>query len=523
MRQAKAMKQSERANKRLHRNRRIQHCALVAAAAMTIVGGVHATEVPRLTGVVMDTDVRGLPAANHRAQVSASQHRTQRVRELLHTVPRLLFAQSSGATATDANVGSIHGTITDLDQSNIAGLGDLLTTMMTNQPRYRAAIASVSSARESYKGSWAAWMPTVDITLNGGNERIQNPDAKDTDLEFYEGDASLTQLIYDFGGANATIKNSRLSLNNADVQARMTRQGLIQEGLSTLLNLHRAKRAAEFAKASEKQFERLVEFQQAKMDSGGGVASDVAQAQAQLARAQARTVQVQGQVAQMEALFLNLFGSEVSDNVPVPRLSIEDLLPASLDENIEQVMSGNLGLRLATASVTAAEITEVEKRAALFPKVEFKADFKYKHDVAGVSDKKEERLVKLELTYPLFDGFKNLTTYRSSKYSTVSARQGLVDTKRGIEQQARGVWAQYQMQKANVQAIRAQAQRTAEFLELARKELKLGKRPLLEVLAAEVQHIEALNGTLSAMVDFALAQYNLLNLQGELEIENITL
>ena len=79
------------------------------------------------------------------------------------------------------------------------------------------------------------------------------------------------------------------------------------------------------------------------------------------------------------------------------------------------------------------------------------------------------------------------------------------------------------MQKANVEAIRAQAQRTAEFLELARKELKLGKRPLLELLAAEVQHIEALNGTLSAMVDFALAQYNLLNLKGQLEIENIAL
>ena len=46
---------------------------------------------------------------------------------------------------------------------------------------------------------------------------------------------------------------------------------------------------------------------------------------------------------------------------------------------------------------------------------------------------------------------------------------------------------------------------------------------VLEVLAAEVQHIEALNGTLSAMVDFALAQYNLLNLKGQLEIENIAL
>ena len=497
--------------------------AIALAMGVVFVGAIQASEAPRTISGLIDSAPRGLIHAEPVAVGFGTQHRQQRVRELLNTIPRMLFAQSSSGTANDGDAGSVHGTIMALDQSNVAGLAELLRTMMAKQPRYQAAVANVSSARESYKGAWSAWMPTIDLTMNGGNERIQNPDSDDTDLEFYEGDVSLTQLMYDFGGTNATIKNSRLSLSNADIQANMTRQGLIQEGLSTLLNLYRTKRSAGFAKASEKQFERLVAFQQAKVDSGGGVISDVAQAQAQHARAQARTVQMQGQVAQMEALFINLFGNEAGDDVPVPRLSIEDRLPATLEDNIQQVLGGNFGLRLANASVMAAKITETEKRAALYPKIQFKADFKYKHDVAGVSDKKEERLVKFELTYPLFDGFKNLTAYRSSRYGTIGAQKGLIDAKRGVEQQARGVWAQYQMQKANVEAIRAQAQRTAEFLGLARKELKLGKRPLLEVLAAEVQHIEALNGTLSAMVDFALAQYNLLNLKGQLEIENIAL
>ena len=497
--------------------------AIALAVGVVFVSAIQAREAPHAISSLIDSVPRGLMSSEPVAVSFGTQHRQQRVRELLNTIPRMLLAQSSTGTANDADTGSVHSTIMSLDQSNVVGLAELLRTMMANQPRYQAVVASVNAARESYKGAWAAWMPTVDLTMNGGNERIQNPDADDTDLEFYEGDVSLTQLMYDFGGTNATIKNSRLSLSNADIQANMTRQGLIQEGLTTLLNLYRAKRSAEFAKASETQFERLVAFQQAKVDSGGGVVSNVAQAQAQLARAQARTVQMQGQVAQMEALFINLFGSEAGDDVPVPRLSIEDRLPTTLEDNIQQVLDGNFGLRLANASVMAAKITETEKRAALYPKIQFKADFKYKHDVGGVSDKKEERLVKFELTYPLFDGFKNLTAYRSSRYGTIGAQKGLIDTKRGIEQQARGVWAQYQMQKANVEAIRAQAQRTAEFLELARKELKLGKRPLLELLAAEVQHIEALNGTLSAMVDFALAQYNLLNLKGQLEIENIAL
>jgi TolC family type I secretion outer membrane protein len=413
--------------------------------------------------------------------------------------------------------------IAKLYESRVAGLGDTLNQMLENQPRYLAAKANQAASEEGYQGSWSGWLPTVSMTVNGGNERKQNFDSDDTDLEFHEGDLSLTQLVYDFGSTNAGIANARLSRDNSDLSLAQSRQTLMLQGISTLLNLHRAVKAAEFARDSEAQFKRLVDSQKAKFESGGGVASDVTQAESQYARAQARSAEMDGQVAQMKNNFRELFGIEAGDDLPVPLLRLGDRIPDSEDEAVKRVLKTNIALRLAKASVSNAYNTETIQQAAMLPKFELKADYKYKYNVSGTAGKNEERLVKFEMNWPLFSGRKNVTALRASRYRSEAAQWQLHDTQRNIEQQARGFWLRYTTQVTRVDAIIQQTQLTADFLVLARKELELGARPLLEVLAAEVQHIEALNNTLSAIVDLAIAQYGLLQLEGTLEINNIAL
>ena len=411
--------------------------------------------------------------------------------------------------------------ITKLYESRVAGLGDVLNQMLENQPRYLASKANAAASEESYQGSWSGWMPTISMTVNGGNERKQNFDSDDTDLEFHEGDLSLTQLVYDFGSTNASIANARLSRDNGDLSLAQARQTLVLQGISTLLNVHRAHKAAEFALASEEQFKRLVDSQKAKLDAGGGVASDVTQAEAQHARAQARTAEMDGQVAQMKNNFRELFGVEAGDELPVPLLRLGDRIPSSEEDAVKRITKSNIALKLAKASVIRAYNTERVQQAAMLPKFELKADYKYKYNVGGTAGRNEERLVKVEMNWPLFSGRKNVTALRASRYGSEAAQWQLTDTQRGIEQQARSFWLRYTTQVTRVDAIIQQAQLTADFLVLARKELELGTRPLLEVLAAEVQHIEALNNTLSAIVDLAIAQYGLLQLEGNLEINNI--
>ena len=138
--------------------------AIALAVGVVFVSAIQAREAPHAISSLIDSVPRGLMSSEPIAVGFGTQHRQQRVRELLNTIPRMLLAQSSNGTANDADTGSVHSTIMSLDQSNVVGLAELLRTMMANQPRYQAAVASVNAARESYKGAWAAWMPTVSAT-----------------------------------------------------------------------------------------------------------------------------------------------------------------------------------------------------------------------------------------------------------------------------------------------------------------------------------------------------------------------
>ncbi len=64
-----------------------------------------------------------------------------------------------------------------------------------------------------------------------------------------------------------------------------------------------------------------------------------------------------------------------------------------------------------------------------------------------------------------------------------------------------------------------QAELTAAFLELARKERMLGNRSLLEVLNGETSLINAKSDSYASRIDTSLAAFSLLEITGVLSLE----
>jgi adhesin transport system outer membrane protein len=70
--------------------------------------------------------------------------------------------------------------------------------------------------------------------------------------------------------------------------------------------------------------------------------------------------------------------------------------------------------------------------------------------------------------------------------------------------------------KNNAKYLRDQAGILAKFLELARKERKMGRRSLLDVLSAEVSLNNSQSGAASAEADVVIQTYSLLQAMGKL-------
>ena len=130
-------------------------------------------------------------------------------------------------------------------------------------------------------------------------------------------------------------------------------------------------------------------------------------------------------------------------------------------------------------------------------------------------------LGKFQLSFPFNLGFTAVNTLKAAKSDSVAANRRVGESRTLIEQQVRDAWANLDTAKRTLEFLRNQSSIAAEFLELARKEQKLGNRTLLDVLAGETTLFNANSDAASSETDVAISVYTLLNAMGRLNEDAI--
>ncbi len=128
----------------------------------------------------------------------------------------------------------------------------------------------------------------------------------------------------------------------------------------------------------------------------------------------------------------------------------------------------------------------------------------------------QDFLSMVQFIYPFNLGFTAVNSLRASKRGADSATGRYVDAKGKVEQQVRDAWDNLNTARENAMLLRNQANIAAEFLTLARKERKLGKRSLLDVLNGETNLVNAESDAASAERDVDIAAFTLLAVMGKL-------
>jgi adhesin transport system outer membrane protein len=296
------------------------------------------------------------------------------------------------------------------------------------------------------------------------------------------------------------------------------------EASQAYINLLTAIQSLGFAKQSADNIRKQTGMEQSRVERGSGFSSDVLQVKAQLAGAQANLVRSQGAVRNAMDRYRNVFREQ---NIDVKKLKKPKVpygfLPKDLKSAIETAKRKSLSLKLAKISVQTAKQDIRTKRAAFAPKLEAKGDYKWKHNDGGVMGKKWVTIGKVEMTWPLLTGGKDVAGYRKSFNSLSAAEKRYTDARHAAVEQVRNSWQNLETSRLNAGFLRNQANISGEFLDLARKERKLGTRTLLDVLAGETSFITSISAAVAAEAARDLAVYNLLFAMGELSLDNVEL
>ena len=412
-------------------------------------------------------------------------------------------------------------------ESKSQGFSELLNKILLQDESINSSKTLIQKNKNDLSSAWSSYTPKLNFTVPVGREVLINNDNANTDMDYYELDARVSQNIYDFGLTSSKIEIAKNTLELSKISNTNVKSNKILEALAAYLNYIKTFNVLIFAKESESRIKTVTRLENEKVARGAGLASNVLQSKARLAGARSTRVKFEGDLAIAKNRFFNVFRENPTDfsSFKEPTLPI-NLLPRSEEEAIKIARENNIALKISNLSLKNAKSKVKGSKAKFLPSLKAIAQYKNKRNVSGLKGTEIDHIYKIEMNYPISIGgplgffYKENADYKSSMNQYMMTKYGHDQLKRNLEESVRNSWQTKSIAKQNYEYLENQANISGEFFDLAMKEVKLGNRQLIDILSSETAFINSKSAAENAKTQYKLAVYQLLFAVGILD-ENI--
>jgi outer membrane protein TolC len=409
---------------------------------------------------------------------------------------------------------------------NSASFTEKAAKILEGHARVLAAEASANSLREAARISYKEWYPILSIATSKGKEIRDNATGTaDTRKIAADLNLTLTQPVFDSGARSYRTKAARMRLDQAKDAIELVKQSLLLEAISAQVSLISSIKLVKYALDSVANIKRQAQLENARVEKGAGLSTDVLQAKVQLAGAESRYFQSINALKTSRNRYKAVFGETEFNEQTLKDIAIpEAFIPTDIEDVVSMALDRNLQLKSLDINRRISK-TEIDLRYSeqLLPTIDLVVERKYKRDIGGDTGKAREDTIKLQANFSLNLGFSSLNSLKLAKYNYAAISSGFQDASALIEENARNSYDQYQAVLQNFKILQNQANISSEFLKLARKERKLGKRSLIDVLSGETAEINAKSDAESANFQLIISAYSILSVIGILKLEAVKL
>jgi len=403
-------------------------------------------------------------------------------------------------------------------------MAELIPELLQTHNLIKAAESDLAAAGERSGAALGGWYPSLNVRSSAGHQDINKPgEGKDSSMAARQTDLTVTQLLWDFGKVNSTIRSSELSREAARYGLSAAVQDLLLRSATAYINVVRSNEVVRFSLQSEENIKRQAEIENTLVQRGAGLSSDVLNAKQQLSGAQARRIDNEGKLMQARNAYRAVFQRDVINmqNMPKPAVPL-DALPGTVDDTVFVALRENPALKKAATEAAVTREAAAKARADGFaPTINLVGEKKYKHDVDGAAGNETQALGKVELNFPFNLGFTAVNTLKAASETASAAERRVGETKDVTEQGARDAWSRFETARLRLEFLRNQVEIAGEFLDLARKERQLGTRSLTDILRVETEAINAQSEAASAEADFTIAAFAVLASMGRLTPDHV--
>jgi outer membrane protein len=397
-----------------------------------------------------------------------------------------------------------------------------------HNPQLNAQRAVVRQTDEGVPQALSGYRPNISATASAGKQFL---DAKGNIPGLGPGGASLpinTNEAFNTWSAGVTGSQSlfnaqtpnRTRAAEAQVFAaretlRVIEQSVLLSAASVYMDVLRDAANLELQRDNVRVLQQTLKVTQDRYDSGAVTATDLDQAQAQLAAGEASLYSVRSTLLTTKANYRRVVGNEpegLSAAMPVDRFS-----PRTLDAAVAQSLAQNPSVTAAMYDVDVAQLQVKIAEAGLYPTLALQGSvqqqrFSSSDSTLGILNS----TVQAKLTIPIYQGGSEYSAIRQRKEAVGQQRLSLDEVRDQVRANVVQYWGQLEAAKAQTQAAERQVKYAERALNGVRDEAQVGQRTTLDVLNALQTLLNARLGLITAQRDRVVASYNLLSAVGRL-------
>ena len=420
--------------------------------------------------------------------------------------------------------------ILSLKSSFLYGEDNLLyfiDSAFKNNPKLNAERNNFKAMKENVNISRSEFLPSLTIsgsqtsteTFNRTNRSGQN--LSDTNINTETKSFSVDQKIFQgFQGYNS-LKKSQLELEKAKFQLQLIEQETILNSVTAFYDLVFKNKSKNFNISNVDLFERQVESDSVRLQKGEITLTDLAQSESSLAGARAKLIAAETNFLTSKTNFERITRAIVPENLE-SKYELNINLPTNLNETLKLSKTNNPNLMVAKMESLVAEKELNIEKAKFAPKASLNYTKSENNDFSSSVDENDQETVKATLSWPLIKGGKNYSSIKKSSYKNEESRLLLEDTKNEIISSTTNSWSSFQSSKSVLEATKAQLKAAEIANEGITLEYDSGNtRTTLEVIQSRTLLLDARISKAKAERDFVVAQFELLDMIGNLNLNII--
>jgi outer membrane protein len=393
-----------------------------------------------------------------------------------------------------------------------------------NNPQLNAQRAIVRQTDEGVPQALSGYRPSISATASAGKQLIDakasipalssSPISVKESFDTWSVGVTASQNLFNAQTPNRT-RAAESRVFAARETLRVIEQSVLLSAASVYMDVLRDTASLDLQRDNIRVLQQTLKVTQDRYGAGAVTATDLDQAQAQLASGEASFHSAESTLMTTKANYRRIIGTDphgLSPGMPVDRFS-----PRTLDGAIAQGVSQNPSVTAAMHDVDVAQLQVRIAEAGLYPTLALQGSAQQQNFNSSDSPLRLfNGTLQAKLTVPIYQGGAEYSAIRQNKEAVGQQRLSLDQVRDQVRANVVQYWGQLGATKAQTEAAERQVKYSESALKGVRDEAQVGQRTTLDVLNALQALLNARVNLITAQHDRVVASYNVLSAVGRL-------